>query len=71
MRRIDLKELKSRIIEAIVKMNYHLSDDMCKAFNQALQDEDNELAKKVLNELIDMIYITNKNNIINTTILKA
>lgn len=53
MRRIDLELLKSKVIEAIVKMNYHLSDEMASAFQEALSIEDNDLAKKVLSELIE------------------
>ena len=53
MRRIDLDLLKEKIVESILKMNYQISDQMSCAFHDALKNEDNDLAKKVIKELIE------------------
>ena len=52
MRTIHTNEIKTNIKEMCIEANYVLSQDVAKRIYEASESEENEIGKKILNQLI-------------------
>ena len=57
MREINVQEITSAIREMCIEANYTLSDDMACAMNKAEEEENSELGKKILGQLLENLTI--------------
>ena len=60
MRTIQVSEVTKQIKEMCIKANHYLSPDMDKAMKCALETEQSELGKKILNQLQDNLKIADE-----------
>jgi len=63
IREIDTKEITKAIKEAAIKANHYLSPDMDHAMKAAVEKEESELGKKILNQLQDNLKIADTETI--------
>jgi len=63
IREIDTKEITKAIKEAAIKANHYLSPDMDRAMKAAVEKEESELGKKILNQLQDNLNIADTETI--------
>lgn len=52
MREVDYNQIVDTVARLCMEANYFLGDDVVKAFNAALQKEESETAKNILNQLL-------------------
>jgi fumarate hydratase subunit alpha len=52
MREVDYNQIVDTVARLCMEANYFLGDDVVKAFNDALQKEESETAKNILNQLL-------------------
>ena len=60
MRTIHTNEIKTNIKEMCIEANYVLSQDVAKRIYEASESEENEIGKKILNQLIENMDIAKK-----------
>lgn len=60
MRTVQVNEVTKQIKDMCIKANHYLSPDMDKAMKCALQTEESELGKKILNQLQDNLKIADE-----------
>ncbi len=63
MRTIDTSEIKNKVCELFIKANYNLPGDIYKKIKQSINNEDQPLAKSILQKLIDNCHAATKINV--------
>ncbi len=57
MREVDVSEITSAVRDMCIEANYNLSSDMQKAMETAEKEEESELGKKILKQLLENLDI--------------
>lgn len=57
MRNVQVEDITTNIKEMCIEANHHLSKDMKKVFNSAVEDEKSPLGKQILNQLKENLQI--------------
>ena len=63
MRKISLLEVTKQVKNAVVKINYHLDDSLVSRIKKAKENETNETAISILNDLIENQEIAGKGDV--------
>jgi len=63
MRTIDTSEIKNKVCELFIKANYNLPGDIYKKIKQSINNEDQPLAKSILQKLIDNCHAATEINV--------
>ncbi len=63
MKNISAKEIEEKVKDAVIKANIEISEDMKRAFEDALKKEESEIGKEIIKKLIENAEIAKKEKI--------
>ena len=63
MREVNVREITEKVAQLCIEANYFLDDEVLKAYNIALEQEESEIGKEVIKQLIDNANLAKDQNV--------